>query len=116
MSIPAYSGWIVAICLLFAACSNESGGEQTKKTVAAAEAPATEDAKTLFESRCSACHGSNGRAGIAGASDLQASRLDSNAIFQVIQNGRGNMPAYKAMITENEIKQLVKYVDNLKTK
>ncbi len=113
MNHPACVVIVIMSFLVITACSNQEPAKQDKYTTAT---PKAEDAKILFVSQCAACHGNNGKAGIAGAANLQASQLDSAAIFQTIKYGRGNMPAYKEKMAEQEIKQLTIYVNHLKTK
>jgi mono/diheme cytochrome c family protein len=107
---------VIVICLVVAACSNENTAKQNEKYADGDQLPAIGNGKILFVTHCVVCHGNNGKAVIAGASDLQVSRLDSAAIFQTIKNGRANMPAYGGKITENEIEQLALYVEHLKIK
>lgn len=103
---------LATLCgLLMTACSNEGTPGKTgvdmagKKTV-----------KDVFQSRCAACHGDDGTNGTGNAPDLSASQLNELAIFQVIQNGRAGMPAFKTILTESEIKEISEYVFSLQNK
>ena len=107
---------VILTSLIVMSCSDESAPKENRNSAVGKGTIAPVDGKALFSTHCAACHGNDGKAGIAGASDLQASRLDSASIFQTIRNGRKNMPAYKERITENEIKRLTMYVAQLKTK
>ncbi len=51
------------------------------------------DGKSLYESNCASCHGSNGKLCLAGAKDLTATLLDLSAINKIILEGRGLMSA-----------------------
>ena len=54
---------------------------------------AANDAKSIYETNCASCHGTDGKLGLAGAKDLSATLLDNEAIKDVIKNGKGLMPA-----------------------
>ena len=114
MKIPIYIGLLIIPCLIVVACSNQDSANQSsaKNT---ARVPGMQNAKLLFEVRCAACHGNNGKGGIGNVPDLQASESDSIAIFQTIQKGKDNMPSFKTVITENEMRLLAEYVYHLKT-
>ena len=93
-------------------CSNE--GDAPAKTNI--DIAGKKTVKDVFESRCAACHGDVGTHGTGNAPDLSASRLNKPVILQVIQNGRGGMPSFKTVITEDEIKEVSEYVFSLQNK
>lgn len=70
--------------------------------------------KEIFISKCSVCHGDDGKKGLGGASDLTASNLDSAAFYQIINYGRRGMPPFKSSITAKEKEFLFIYLDKLK--
>lgn len=78
---------------------------------------AAADAKADYTAKCAGCHGADGSKSMMGAkplngADVQAmSDTDLNA---AITNGKGKMPAYKGKLTDDQIKDLVKYVRSLK--
>lgn len=115
MKIPIYIGLLIIPCLIVVACSNQDSANQSsaKNTT---QVPGMQNAKELFEVRCAACHGNNGKGGMGNVPDLQKSESDSIAIFQTIKNGKGDMPSFKTVITENEMKLLAEYVYYLKNK
>jgi cytochrome c553 len=77
--------------------------------------PATENSvKLVYESKCAACHGSDGQAGIANAANLQTSQSDSLYVISTILNGKGAMPSFKNGLSETEIQKLVSYVYGLR--
>ena len=88
---------------------------------AAAEAPAA-----IFENRCAACHGLDGKARTpagrkAGAKDLSESRLSDADIERQIREGSkdkrrtAKMPAFADKLTAEEIKALVTYVKSFRS-
>ncbi len=70
-------------------------------------------AEALFEQRCSICHGELGRGG-SGPNLIDSEWLyggSSNAIKKIINNGAKNgMPAWKGLLSEEEIDKLVSYL------
>lgn len=78
---------------------------------------AADDAATTFKEDCSTCHGADGSGTDIGrklqAPDLRSKRVQSQTdaqLFAAIKNGKGQMPPHKDLLTDAEIKQLVKYV------
>ncbi|HEX9053047.1 MAG TPA: cytochrome c [Anaeromyxobacter sp.] len=82
--------------------------------VAFASSARAEEAAALFQKKCVACHGKDGKGSPAGrqlgAKDLTATKLSEPDIEGVISNGRGKMTPFKGRIDEPDIKALAKYV------
>jgi len=77
------------------------------------------DAKALFDSKCSKCHGKDGRAKSLHAKHEHARDLTTaewqndvtdERIFNSISNGKGKMPSFKKKLTDEQIDSLVSYV------
>lgn len=79
---------------------------------------AQENSTDLFKAKCAVCHGADGSANtVVGKSlkmrDLRSEEVQkqSDADLHVITAcGKGNMPPYKAKLTDDQIKQLVSYI------
>jgi uncharacterized membrane protein SirB2 len=72
------------------------------------------DAKTLYEANCKLCHGSDGKLGISGASDLSATSLDTDGIKNVIIRGKNMMQPIP--VSEDQAAAIAEYVNgNLKS-
>lgn len=71
--------------------------------------------KALYAGNCVACHGQDGKAGIAGAKNLTISQLDESGIINIISNGKNAMPPYKKVFNEQEMVALAKYVQSIKS-
>ena len=82
--------------------------------IASAAAARAEDATALFQKKCVACHGKDGKGSPAGlklgAKDLTATKLSAADVEGVIANGRGKMAANKGKISDAEITSLAKFV------
>ncbi len=71
--------------------------------------------KAVFVTNCAKCHGEDGKAGINGASNLTASLCENRGLIGIIKHGRKLMPAYKDLLSEQEIKAVAEYVKTLRT-
>lgn len=67
----------------------------------------------LFQERCVACHGSNGKLGFGGAKDLTTSKKTLSDIILQVTNGKGAMAGYKNILNESEIKFVSEYALSL---
>ena len=96
--------------LLMASCAGNNGqGENIRLESLSGD--------ELYRNNCTACHGSNGDAGVGGASALSTSTLDHHAIQEIIEKGRNAMPpqthAYK---TDEELDNLIDHIISLRRK
>lgn len=81
-----------------------------------------ERGRRLFEVNCAGCHGPSGRGDGPAAARLEALPADLTAMARrytdgdfswKIATGRGAMPAWKGILTENQIWDLVNFVQSL---
>jgi len=81
------------------------------------------DATSVYNSKCSSCHGRDGRAKSMHARHEHARDLTSSEwqdsvsderIYNSISNGKGKMPAFKKKLSDGQIDELVSYVRRLK--
>lgn len=74
--------------------------------------------ESLYQSRCSLCHGKDGRGKTTLGQQLKAADLHSAEVQQnsnvllnhAILHGKGNMPPFEGQLTKEQVNQLVKYV------
>ena len=67
----------------------------------------------LYTTHCTKCHGGNGRATMAGTPDLIVHKLiskSSQQLLSTIKTGRGIMPAYEGMLTEEQMNDILAYL------
>jgi len=78
--------------------------------------------KKLFETNCASCHSNSGKGDGPAAKALNPKPVDLAAMAGQhpdgdfawkIENGRGPMPAWKGTLTQNQIWDLVNYVQSL---
>ncbi len=96
----------------------------TAATTGGAGAGDAEAGAKIYAARCALCHGPEGRGNGPGAAGLNPkprnhhdqaymhSRTDAQ-LLEVIHNGKGQMPAWKGVLTEAEMKQVLAYVRKL---
>jgi mono/diheme cytochrome c family protein len=84
--------------------------------------PATaDDAAALYKSKCQVCHGADGKGTPAGqklgAKDFQSPEVAKQSdadLMKITKEGKGKMPKYDGKLTDDQIKELIKYIHSLK--
>jgi cytochrome c6 len=79
---------------------------------------AQEDSAGLFKTKCAVCHGADGSADTSIGKSLKMRDLRSGEVQKqsdadlhaITACGKGKMPAYKAKLSDDQIKQLVSYI------
>lgn len=69
--------------------------------------------EVIYSTNCAGCHGESGNARLSGATDLTLSNLDSNAVKVIISQGKGQMPAFKPLLSPQEIQNVSNFVRSL---
>ena len=89
--------------------------------LAAALPAAAEDAAALYKSKCQVCHGADGKGSPAGqklgAKDFQSPEVAKQTdaeLIKITKEGKGKMPKYEGKLTDDQIKDLIKYIRSLK--
>jgi len=80
------------------------------------------DGAALFKAKCAPCHGADGKGQTAMGKALKARDLGSEEVqkesdgqlTEIVNKGKGKMPAYKGKLTDAQIKELVTFVRSLK--
>ena len=79
---------------------------------------AADAAADVFKSKCAMCHGPDGKGKMAGTKDLGSAEVQKASdadLTATITNGKPpKMPSYKGKLTDDQIKDLVKYVRTFK--
>jgi mono/diheme cytochrome c family protein len=71
---------------------------------------AAEAGRDVYAEKCATCHGERLNA-TGAAPDLKLLRADQKAHFDdIVRNGKGQMPAWEGMISDEEIGQIWAYV------
>jgi len=66
--------------------------------------------KTIFQERCTSCHGADGTLGFSGAKNLKESKKNMDEIKSQIINGKGAMNPFKNILSPEEIDSVSLYV------
>lgn len=99
----------IAATIVFS-CSNNSGETKEIKTTTKVEV----SGKEIYKTYCVACHGVDGKMAFSGAKDLSESTLDLDTRILQITHGKGVMNAFKNILTEEEIKSVSIYIEELR--
>lgn len=77
--------------------------------------------REIYKANCEGCHGSSGRATDLGKSlgaksfkDPAVIKAPPSALAKVIAKGRNQMPPFEATLSAVEIKELAKYIKEMK--
>ena len=117
-SSRAASLLVGVFCLLLAQLGTAQSSQQSKAARAAPQS--TIDGRPIFESRCAACHGLDGRGGERGpdiATRPQIVQLSDRELGDILRQGRpaAGMPPFVSLGTGN-LKALLSYVRFLQGK
>jgi cytochrome c6 len=83
-----------------------------------------DDAASTYKTKCSACHGADGKGETAmgkkfGLKDLaspEVQKTGDDELTAVIADGKDKMPSYKKSLKPDQIKELVAYIRSLAKK
>jgi mono/diheme cytochrome c family protein len=82
--------------------------------VGACVEPLPEDAtgEAVFQATCAGCHGPNlqGRTGPPLGEGAPSSDLSRDYFVDTITNGRGRMPSFEDVLTDEQIQRVVDYI------
>ncbi|MCP4439383.1 MAG: cytochrome c [Aureispira sp.] len=93
------------ILLLLSACSGNNSNSNSPKEISGYE---------IFRMQCVACHGQDGKLGLNGAQDLTQSTFTAEERIEILSNGKGVMPSFRGILSQDEIKAVVDYTFKLK--
>src|SRR5215813_15276790 len=82
---------------------------------------AAQDTAALYKSKCAVCHGADGagdttmgkKLGVKDFRSPEVSKLSDTELFDITKKGKNKMPAYDKKLTDDQIKDLVKYIRSL---
>lgn len=80
-----------------------------------------DDTEAMYRSKCQVCHGADGKGSPAGQKmgvrDFHAPEVAKQSdaeLLAVIKSGKGKMPKFEGKLTDDQIKELIKYIRRLK--
>lgn len=90
--------------------------------IATAQSSGSDKGAQVFKTKCAMCHGQDGKGQTAmgkanhlkdlASSDVQS--VHDSDLKNIIENGKGKMPAYKGKLTDEQVEQVVAYLRTLK--
>ena len=80
------------------------------------------DSKQTFQQKCAMCHGKDGKTptmigknlGSPDLSSEKVQKMSDHDLHEVIENGKGKMPAYGKALGDKNVDAMVKYVRAIK--
>ncbi len=102
---------LVFIGLLFFVLLNQSACFDEDENV-----PQNNPNEIFFRQNCAVCHGAKGEGKQIGekyAPDLRAEKIVNDPdekLFQQISNGGNGMPAFKYQLTDDQIKEMIRFI------
>jgi cytochrome c6 len=83
---------------------------------------AQDSPEALYKSKCQACHGPDGKGETAagkklGAKDFhspEVTKMSDAELFDITKKGKEKMPSYDKKLTDDQIRELIKYIRTLK--
>lgn len=97
--------------------SSDTPKEETTSAEKSKDAqPATTNrrGRLIYKQYCVICHGADGKLAVSDAKDLSVSTIDMEERINQITNGKGLMTPYKDILSEEQIRDVAEYLDELK--
>jgi len=72
--------------------------------------------RTIYDMHCQACHGADGRSMVAGTPDFSSGDVlfqPDTELFKQIREGKRAMPAYRGILNDDEIRDVIAYLRSL---
>ena len=80
-----------------------------------------DDAEALYKSKCQVCHGAAGKGspegqklGVKDFHSPEVAKESDAELFKITKEGKGKMPSYDKKLSDDQIKELIKYIRSLK--
>lgn len=101
-------GSLVGLFVFCLSCSSKQDGDNASGTQSVG--------KTLYDNNCTQCHGSDGKLGNSGATDLSTSVLSDEESKKRIKNGRNAMPPMAEVLgSEANMDSVVNYIKTFRS-
>lgn len=97
------------ILILASSIGCGSGSRKENQPAGSPDIAAVADTAALFVQRCATCHGSSGNLSLGGAPRLTLSLLPRDEVIRQIRLGKGDMPPFGEMLSEEEIGALADF-------
>ena len=74
-----------------------------------------EKGREIFLQKCMGCHGDAGEGKLPGQPNFKEGEIFSksqSALFDIVRDGKGVMPSFGGLLTDEDIRNVVAYVKN----
>jgi mono/diheme cytochrome c family protein len=89
--------------------------------IMAARPALADDVEALYKSKCQVCHGPDGKGSAVGQKigvkdfhSPEVAKQSDEDLFNATKQGKGKMTPYDKKLTDDQIKQLIKYIRSMK--
>lgn len=115
--------FIVSIALIMIACGGKSDAPAPKKannakketaSASGTKSSSNRKGRLIYKQYCVICHGADGKLAVSDAKDLSVSTISMEERIDQITNGRGLMTPYKDILSEEQIKLVAEYIEELR--
>ncbi|HTL82212.1 MAG TPA: cytochrome c [Bacteroidia bacterium] len=104
----------VFLLTFFSACGGDKEKSPADSTSTGTTVSVNTNGGTLYNDKCSTCHGADGKAGVMGAKDLSVSTLDHATAVALVKSGKGMMKSFGGELTDVQVEAVVKYAESLR--
>ncbi len=78
--------------------------------------------ESLYKAKCAVCHGPDGKGdtmmgkklGVRDFRSAEVVKETDQELFDITKKGKGKMPSFDKKLTDDQIKELIKYIRSLK--
>jgi mono/diheme cytochrome c family protein len=95
-------------------CGTDASKKPGADTVDSATVSPSVNGKTLYEEKCTLCHGADGKQNTMGAADLSTSTLNHETVTTIIKTGKNGMKAFSPELNDEQIEAVGTYVESLR--
>ncbi len=107
---------VISLILIISAYGLAEMSKKQKSKAMETISTSTVNGKELFDASCVSCHGTDGKLGVMGASDLSISTLDLVTCIDIIKDGKGAMTAFSGALNDDQIIAVAEYIETLRKK
>lgn len=75
------------------------------------------EGREIYATHCESCHGANGRSDDPGIPDFSRGErlfVPDSELFRKVRSGEGAMPAYRDMLSDDDIRDVIAYLRSLR--
>jgi mono/diheme cytochrome c family protein len=90
-------------------------------TVVLVESASSQTAEEIYKTKCAVCHAADGSGNTPAGKKMEVKSFSSAGVvknsdaewIEITKNGKGKMPGYTGKLTDDQIKDVIKYIRSL---